>query len=520
MVRSNCVGWTDNDARPDGEGVLAPYLRAIRARWVLVAAITAVMLLGGLLLVANKSRSYEARAEVLATPIEANDPSFLGLDLLRESGDPARTVLTAASVVSSPEAAELAAKQMGPGWDRERVIRQTRIEPQGQSSVLAVIARASNADQAARLANTFAEAALERRRSLLKGQLDTAIARLQRRLNEERAGVGPVGNATARVLAERLTALESLRATGRDPTLTLSRRADVPGSPVGAPSWLTILAALLVGLVLGTLVALAVETLAGRMRDQEDLVDLYPLPLLAGVPWLPRGKRKARRSLPAALEALRTLRAQLQQYGSGRSILMASASSGDGRTTAAVNLGLAFAEAGYRVVLMDLDLRNPQLAHSVGVSPQRGLTTLLQHEPDLMDMVVESPATPGLYVLPAVEGDAVALESVTSRLPTLLSQALDLASYVIIDTPPLGEVSDALRIAAQVDDVVVVARPRHTSRRSFHVLRDLLARFGIAPRGLLVIGEMIHTPGAFYMRSAAFRDELESAEPVQEPGVH
>jgi capsular polysaccharide biosynthesis protein len=479
-----------------------------------VATFAAVALAGGVLLISTASREYEASAEILATPIEGTDPSFLGLDLLRESGDPARTVLTAASILGSPEAAELAARRMGPGWDRQRVLAATRIEPQGQSSVLAVIATADDGSLAARLANTFAEASLEHRRATLQRQLDTAISRLQRRLNRERQGAGPAGNVTVRALSEQLTALVALRATERDPTLALSEHADVPSAPIGAPPWLVLSVALLAGLVLGSLVALAAEALARRIRDQEEFVHLYPLPLLAGIPWLPRRKRKMERLLPTALEAFRTLRAQLQQYGSGRSILLA-----DGRTTAAVNLGFAFVEAGHRVVLIDLDLRKPELSAEAGVTPTRGLTPLLEGDADLADLLLESSVAPGLYVLPAVAGDAVALEWVTRRLPELLMQALRLADYVIIDTPPLGEVSDALRIAARVDDVVVVVRPRHTSRSSFLVVRDLLGRFGIVPRGLLVMGEKINTPGAFYTRSSAFRDQLEAGGALGQSGL-
>jgi capsular exopolysaccharide synthesis family protein len=514
--------WPREPAPPRSdysEGVLLPYLRAIRARWPLVAVLAAVAVAGSVLLILTDSRKYEARAEILATPVEGTDPSYFGIDLLRDSGDPARTVLTAASVLQSPGAAELTARRMGPGWDRERVLAATRIEPQGQSSVLAVIATADKGWVAARLANTFAESALARRRANLERQLDEAIARLQLRLRQqlrlqrERPGQGPAGNATARTLAEQITALEALRAAGRDPTLALSERAEVPDAPIGAPPWLILVAGLVAGLVLGGIAAIAAEALARRLRDEEELVHLYPLPLLAGVPWLPRRKRKARRSLPGTLEAFRTLRAQLQQYGPRRSILLTSGSSGDGRTTAAVNLGFAFAEAGHRVVLIDLDLRKPELAAAAGVSPERGPTPLLEGDTDLTSLVQESSVAPGLYVLPAVAGDAVALEWVTRQLPVLLSQALRLADYVIIDTPPLGEVSDALRIATQVDDVVIVTRPRHTSRSSLVIVRDLLERFGIVPRGLLVIGEKIHTPGAFYGRTSAFRAQLEAGAP-------
>jgi Mrp family chromosome partitioning ATPase len=74
------------------------------------------------------------------------------------------------------------------------------------------------------------------------------------------------------------------------------------------------------------------------------------------------------------------------------------------------------------------------------------------------------------------------------RVPLLLADARAAADFVVIDTPPLGEFSDALRIAQEVDEVIVVARPRHTDRRHFEVMRDLLNRTGHVPVGMLVVG--------------------------------
>ncbi len=81
------------------------------------------------------------------------------------------------------------------------------------------------------------------------------------------------------------------------------------------------------------------------------------------------------------------------------------------------------------------------------------------------------------------------LEAVSRRLPDLLREARELADYVIVDTPPLGQVSDALRAATVVDDIILVTRPGNTDRIELQHTRELLDRMGHTPTGLLVIGE-------------------------------
>jgi Mrp family chromosome partitioning ATPase len=106
---------------------------------------------------------------------------------------------------------------------------------------------------------------------------------------------------------------------------------------------------------------------------------------------------------------------------------------------------------------------------------------------------------PPLKVVPAgTEGDIVLLEALTRRLPALLKEAEQLADYVILDTAPLGEVSDALRIADQVDGIIVVTRPGHTNRANFELMRDLLEQTGQTPLGYLVIGSMGGATSAYY----------------------
>lgn len=471
-----------------GESAFTTYLPAIRAHWVLVAVVTLAALAGSVAALSLFKRDYEATSEILVAPLHITDQTFVGLGLLRDTGDPARTAETAARLVESPRAAELAAKRLGPGWDRKRVLGAVRVETRRQSNLLAVTASAGSAALATRVANEFADSALAVRERLVQSQLRAAIDRLRSRLEVQRAAGSESG---VRDIVERLTALEAALHAEGDPTLSLARSANPPSAPVGTPPWRVVLLALLGGLVLGALAAVVIDSLDRRVRDQEDLASAYPLPTLAAIPRVSRWARSPSFLLaPGSLNAFHTVRAQLQQLGTKRAILVTSASSGDGRTTTATSLALAMVEAGQRVLLMDLDLRKPELAEAVGVRAERGLGSPFDGDSPVTNLAVEPPGMPGLLVLPAVKGDRALLEALTQRLPDLLSEALEgLVDYVIIDTAPLGEVTDTLRLAGQVDDVVVVVRPRHTERASLRAMRDLLERSEIFPLGMVVVGQ-------------------------------
>jgi len=480
-----------------GEGSLSTYLRAVRDHWRLVALVTFAALVGSLLVIAINPREYEATAEILISPLGRDDDTFIGLDLLRDSGDPTRNVQTAAALLDSPEAAERTARRLGGGFDGTRILRAVRVEPQGESNVLDVTATAEDPELAARVANTFAMVSLELRQNRLQSQLDALIEQLEDRRRAEALAPDGGGEATT-TLAERLSQLEGVRAAGNDPTLSLLRSSEPATSAVGAAPWMIVAAALLAGLTLGTVAALAMRLLDRRIRDQEELATLYPVPLLAGVPQITARDRRGATELPAeAFEAFRTLATQVQSYGTGRSILMTSASSGDGKTTAAANLALALVEAGRKVVLFDLDVRKPELSEAVMGS--RADTD--EHQDDARDRpIVQSLRDPRIVLLPAAAGSN--RESLGRRVSQLLPAALNIADYAIIDSSPLGEVSDALPVATRVDDVILVVRPRHTDRASFQVARDLLQRSGVVARGMLLVGEALHqTSSAYYMRA-------------------
>src|SRR4051794_2969640 len=159
-----------------GEGALGSYLRAVRAHLVLVIAITVATGIAALAWGQMRTPTYEATAQMLVTPISADDSTYLGLPLVRDTGDPPRTLQTAATLIDSPRAAQLAARRLGDGWTQRKVQHAVNVSPQGQSSIVDVTASASSANESAHIANTYVHAVTDARQQTLRPIIERAVA--------------------------------------------------------------------------------------------------------------------------------------------------------------------------------------------------------------------------------------------------------------------------------------------------------------------------------------------------------
>jgi Mrp family chromosome partitioning ATPase len=281
----------------------------------------------------------------------------------------------------------------------------------------------------------------------------------------------------------------------------VSQLAAPPGGPTGASTWLIVLLALAGGFVLGSVAALALETFIRPVRDRAEVLAIYDLPVLAAIPRL---RKKRGRDLlpwnlpPIAFEQMRMLRVQLSLGKHGRVIMVTSAGAGDGKTTVAAALAAAFAEVNEEVVLMDLDMRRPEMTRLLGPNA----TVDGRAHPELAngagDGTVPVRPLPGVKLVPAPKGDLAKLEAIIKTLPAQIAQAKRKGACVIVDTAPVGEVSEALQIAAVCDQVVVVARPRHTDRRRLRMARDLLERAHAPTVGMVLVGEDASMVGGDY----------------------
>ena len=477
---------TPDSEKPEGAHV--PFLRAVRAHPIVIGIIVVLAIAVAVFLVHNRTLKYKATAQVLVTPVASSDPSFTGLPVVNDSAtDPTLTMQTAASIFQTRAAATAAARTLGRGWTPLQVANGIDVLPQGQSNILSVTGTNGHAAGAARLANAYAASALSTHRTMLAASAQQIVSQLE----AQRRALAPGDTSDAAAITQEIVQLRTV-AAGHDPNFSLVQTAAVPGSATGTSAKLIIILAVLAGLVIGLAAALALEYLNRRVRDEEEILALYPLPVLARVPEVPRaGGRVTSIDLvpPQVREAYRTLLVQIPPSSGqpARTVMFTSPSMADGKTSSATNLALMLTAAGLDVALIDFDLRKPDLGDRLG--EHTDIMEYFRSNTSLSDLLVPISTNPRLRVISSdPRGDVTPLlEAVTRRLPEILEDISGLVDYVIIDTAPLGRVSDALRIAPLVNDVVLVTRVGNTDRTELRHSRELLDRMGHTPTGMVIL---------------------------------
>lgn len=294
------------------------------------------------------------------------------------------------------------------------------------------------------------------------------------------------------VLSRRDTEVNLTNRVEDEPPVTILDPAIEAHEPVRPRVGVSIAAGVLVGLMLGALMAVAADmhdVTLRSLRDAEQAVAGWDIAVLGQLPKLPpdpaigtanlRAQRMQRdlqtHLLPQSLmaERARALRAAIG-FGLSRSgcpiLLVTSPTSSEGKSSTAINLALSWCQAGKRVILVDADMRRPRL-HDVFPpavdAPDIGLAAVLSGTAELDDAIDNDAdgAPESLSILrcgPTPETPAELLDShAFNRLLAKLRERFDV---VILDSPPVLPVVDALLIARQVDGVVLVARAGSTTQ--------------------------------------------------------
>jgi capsular exopolysaccharide synthesis family protein len=508
---------------------LQRYLQTVRERFWLIALTVLVTTLAAGAYLAVADKTYEAEADMLVTPAPSSDPVLAGLGLIRDSNDPTRDVETASKLVTTRDVAARVKTQLHLPNSLEGILDKVKAEPVAQSNIVAITAKGSTAEKARDLANAFGEGAVTDRTEKLHNQLDGEIARLKDRVSQgDSGGSGPDS------LTSKLAQLETLRG-GVDPTIRLETRADAPSTPASPRPLRTLAAGILAGLVLGLGGAFALHALDPRLRREDQLRERYSLPIMARVPKEKSARtssrsgkrrfrvgphRKQRRALgprqlsPATLESYRTLRAMLsashpEDSGKAHSILVTGPSPSEGKTTTAINVASSYALSGAQVILIEADFRRPTVGEALGVRPTVGIGKVLLGTASLEEALV--PVNPFGDSLRALlvdrAGDWLAEVLSLPAAGTVLSQAVQAADVVVIDSPPLTEVIDALPLAQQVDDVLLVVRLGSSNLSQLSRLGDLLEQNHVRPSGFVVVGVGSSDEQTYYLASRQEREQ-------------
>jgi polysaccharide biosynthesis transport protein len=340
----------------------------------------------------------------------------------------------------------------------------------GETDLLQITAQADTADRASAVANAYASAVDTVRTKQKIREIDRAMEKLQAESAEA------TDEATQFELARQLQLLRAARAAEETSTETVVA-ATPPGTQISpAPRRNTALAAVVSLLLALGAVALRERT-DRRIRDPNELEPLLGTPLLSVIP---RSAFPGARPAHAPVrEAFRTLAASLVYFNIDRplaAVMVSSPTKGDGKTTVAVHLATALAKDGQTVVLVDGDLRHPQVAVWLGIEPAAGLTEVITKQADLRDALVDVDVGDGrLRVLAAGSRPPNPARLLSSKRMTSLLVALsEQADIVILDTPPILNVSDAVPLLETVSGTVLVAKVDSTTREALQRVRQVI----------------------------------------------
>jgi receptor protein-tyrosine kinase len=290
-----------------------------------------------------------------------------------------------------------------------------------------------------------------------------------------------------------VTVQPPLTATIWDPSHVL------PGRVAPRPKRNIALAAAL-GLVLALLGAFLVEHFDRRLRSRESVEEHFGVPVIGQVPF-DRQRRGTRpttvpRESGAGSEAFRAVRANLLYLGVEhplRTILVTSATPQQGKTTVTAGLAAAIARSGATTIAVEGDLRQPRLNEVFGLAKsERGLTSVLVGASSLEDVVLHVPlamttqdgrkqqGTGAIALVPSGPLPPNPSELLSSaQMRQLLERLASSYDYVLIDSPPLLPVADAIELARVVDGVVLTARRNRSTTDDAREVRALVERLAI-----------------------------------------
>ena len=276
------------------------------------------------------------------------------------------------------------------------------------------------------------------------------------------------GNIYAFLLQKREEAALSNSSTVSDNRVV--DKAEASLVPVSPNKKLIYGIAILLAIGLGISLITARELMTRTIMYRSEIEELTKIPVIGEIAF---GKSNQPIVFEAGsnnrlAEQFRKLRATLRFMGieSGRKkILVTSTIPGEGKSFIAANLGLTLALTGKKVVIVEADLSNPALAEKLAVESEIGLSSYLNNEVDPEEIIKRTTVNENLFVLPAGLLPPNPSELLMNgRLETMMAYLEGLFDYVLVDTAPVGAMSDAYNLTGLCDTTLYVVRHGHTPR--------------------------------------------------------
>jgi non-specific protein-tyrosine kinase len=468
---------------------LRDYLAVLKRRKWTILAVALLVIIAALGYSFGQTPLYEGTTRLLVRGVPADASGYTVPVNLQTEGE----------VVTSEPVASRVIEQLDLDLTPQALIRKIEVTPTSQLGEVLLISHTSPQPQLARdLPNAFAQeyidykadqanAALNVGLEAITSQIDELDARFESistRLQtpsvkanpelvaalqaEQNAMIARMG-----ILQQRLDDYQS-RTPGDIRGGELIESATLPSSPASPDHLINGLRALVLGIALGIGLAFVKERLDDQLRSRQELERATGLPVLGTVPRFTTSGKTGREVITlaqprgTASEAYRSLRTGLNflsKQQALQSLLLTSPSEGEGKTITCINLAVAFAQSGRRVMLVSADLRRPTLEDYFGLQRGEGLTRwLTAKDSDPWDLI-RDPGIDHLRVIPSGPIPSNPAELLSSpRLTELIEILEDNSDIVLIDSPPVLAVADAAILSTHVDGTILVADATKTHR--------------------------------------------------------
>ncbi len=546
---------------------LRQYVMVVWKRWWLVILTT--VLAAAAALIGSLWATPVYRSTVTLEVIAGSDPAESAQQMERNVLAIAGTYVRQ---VPAPTVMEGVAARLGLALSPDEVAKFISASQVRDAGMLQISAEHADPQFARALAETTAEVFIEQRAAQQQAryatsltELDAQVAELEGEIMRTRSAIAELGDPRnlsvygrselARLetqLSNNQTRLSILLNSTEQFRLAMARYSDylavfrpaeLPRSPVSPQPLRSTALATVVGGMIGVGTAFLLDYLDDSIHTPEDARAALGVNVLGAVPamkdddeaagWLPQAQ-----PLSPTAEAFRDLRASLQYASLDvplRTLLVTSTEPGDGKTFIATNLATAFALAGRKVLLMDADLRRPQIHRLWGEARSPGLSDTLvdlsqlqADEEEMDDAMVLRSIRPthieSLFLLSAGTRVTTPAEMLNSEtFQSLIGALLIHFDMIVLDTPPVLTVSDVTGPANSVDGVVLVTASGETSLPAAARAIDRIGSIGGNLLGL-VVNRLTARSGGYYYHyyrynyDDVYRDEQARGDNGASPG--
>jgi capsular exopolysaccharide synthesis family protein len=266
----------------------------------------------------------------------------------------------------------------------------------------------------------------------------------------------------------------------------------LPKAPIKPKRKLIVLVGMILGFILGVALAFLRNYLDDRINEEEDITKVTNVPRLGVIPHIKKDGEKVQVFLSpksALAESFRNLRTNLQFMGREHSgahvVAVTSTVGGEGKTTICINLGGIMSIADKKTVILNLDMRKPTLHKKFGLKNGKGMSTLLSGRTSLGE-VIQATQYANLDVITSGPVPPNPSELIQSELmERVLEKLRDVYDVIILDTPPIGLVTDARTLMHFADTSLYVLRADY-SKKEFLRSIEKLSREEISGLGILL----------------------------------